>query len=87
MVQAPVQSLLLQLFILVDDVAVSYYHIRPHLLQLSWRNEGNMGIDHGHEARGLDAAVRCVKPAYSSGQILMQYLEAVRHARSPTNKE
>jgi hypothetical protein len=46
-----------------------------------------MGIDHGHQARGLDVAVGCGEPAYSSGQILMKYLEAVRHARFPTNKE
>ena len=85
--QSPLQSLLLQLLVLVDDVAVGYYHIRTHLLQLGWRDEWNMGIDHGHQARGFDVAVRCVKPAYSSGQILVQYLEAVRHARFPINKE
>jgi hypothetical protein len=46
-----------------------------------------MGIDHWHEQRSLNGAVRCRKPADPSGQILMQYLETVRHKFPFTNKE
>jgi hypothetical protein len=46
-----------------------------------------MGIDYWHERGSLDGAVRCGKPADPSGQIFMQYFEAVRHKFSLTNKE
>jgi hypothetical protein len=45
-----------------------------------------MRVDDRHKSRSLNVAVRGRKPADPSGQIFMQYLEAVRHGFILTNK-
>jgi hypothetical protein len=71
----------------VNDVAIGYDHICSHLRHLTRRDEGKMGIDYRHERRRLYGTMQSGKPADPSGQIFMQYFEAVRHKFSLTNKE
>ena len=79
MVQALLYCSFPQVRILIYYVAVGDNHLRTHRGQLIWRDEGKVGIYHRHEQWCLDGAMKSRKPADPSGQIFMQYLEAVRH--------
>src|SRR5690606_27935171 len=86
-VQALLYCFMSQFRILVNYVAVGDNHLRTHKGPLLRRDQGKVGVDHRHQKWSLYSAMRSRKPADPSGQIFMQYLEAVRHMQLNANKE